>query len=103
MDARAAAAGKLNLELNEKHRGVFLSADLVGEPAPGWSPGSFAQEHLDRLKVLADAVVQRDGESSFASAFDGRSRENRKILKESFAGIAVTEQAERWLSYTPKP
>ena len=102
LDARAAAAGKVNLELNEKYRGVFLSADLVGEPTPGWSPGSFAQEHKERLKTLADAVVHMDSESAFTFAFDGRSRENRKIVEESFASIPVTEQAELWLSFTDK-
>ena len=37
---------------------MFLSAGLVGEPIPGWLPGSFEKDHSDRLGVLAQALVR---------------------------------------------
>ena len=95
------SSSKVVVELNERHRGYFLSADLLGESSPPWAPGAFDQKHMDRLKALVSAVTELDGESSFVFAFDGRSRENRKLIEESFtkSKIALTEMAELWLSY----
>ena len=92
-----------DVELNEKHRACFLSADLVGEGQPGWSNSAFEKKHSQRLELLASALAEMDSESSFAFVFDGRIRENRKVIEDVFAKVSVTETAELWLSYEKVP
>ena len=99
----ARAAFKATVELNEKHRACFLSADLVGEGQPGWSNSAFEKKHSQRLELLASALAEMDSESSFAFVFDGRIRENRKVIEDVFAKVSVTETAELWLSYEKVP
>ena len=88
------------LELNAKHRGVFLSADLVGEPSPPWSSGSLRADALQKLKIFAQGMAKLgQRESEFHLHFDGKSRDSRKILEEAMAGQQATESCELWISF----
>ena len=95
------SASKVSVELNEKHRACILSADLLGEAPTPWTCAAFDKTHESRLEMLVQAVAGMDSECSFAFAFDGRVRENRKIIEDAFAKASVssTELAELWFSY----
>ena len=95
------SASKVSVELHEKHRACILSADLLGEAPTPWTCAAFDKTHESRLEMLVQAVAGMDSECSFAFAFDGRVRENRKIIEDAFAKASVssTELAELWFSY----
>ena len=97
---RAGNPAKVQLELNERHRAVILSADLSGEPtAPAWGNGPLDSKAYAKFKTLCCVAADLERDASFHFFFDGKNRENRKVIEDAVAKVSPTETAELWVSY----
>ena len=94
-------SSKSELALNEKHRGVFVSADLISDGDPPWSVATMWKDGQQKFK-LSLATVRELGqrEAEFHFLFDGRNRDSRKQMEDTFQKVPNIEICELWLSYS---
>lgn len=94
-------SSKSELALNEKHRGVFVSADLISDGDPPWSVATMWKDGQQKFKLsLATVGELGQREAEFHFLFDGRNRDSRKQMEDTFQKVPNTEICELWLSYS---